>query len=344
MLLQVVPTSLAVRAARERVLAREGVWLGAGPVALGTLVESFLEFGGLAPAPGQAALAEVASLVRTEAGLDPALVQPGLIQGLVSLWGRFSAAGLNWRATVKKISALDRAWLSQLARGFEAFQLRLQDLGLKDDQARAWQAGQICRREDRLPDLLLNCRGVSVNHVEDCSPAQIDLLAALAQRGLRVEVHLPFLAGQERATGNEASFRAFEALGELNADLEVIGRELDSHGPPEIRSLTAGLVGQNRRSVDPGQRLVRFTAPGRYAEMEAVGRRIRALLDRGVSPRRIGLVVRSLAGLTGQMIEDVGRRLRIPLDLRRGQPLAETGPVKVILAGLTLAGEGPTRA
>jgi len=344
MLLRVLPNATALRAAREAALEEKGVWLGPGPVTLRELVEAFLEEAGAASAPDRPALMEAARWAVEGSPLERAAAQPGLLGGLVRVWERLAAAGPEAGRTVTLIEALGRPRLSELARGFTAFSQTLAGLGLSDPQARVWLAGQACRRAEAWPEMLHGRAGVRVEGVESFSPAQVDLLVALAEQGLRVEVHLPFLAGPGGQGLNEAGFGPFERLADLSADLEVVADNLDREAPPGLKALLRAVVDQPPPRVDPGDCLVRFRAASRYQELEEAGRRIRALLEAGVPPGRIGLVRRSLAGLTGQMIEDVGRRFSLPLDMRRGQPLSETGPVRALLAGLSLALDGPQRS
>ncbi|HEU0265773.1 MAG TPA: PD-(D/E)XK nuclease family protein, partial [Geobacterales bacterium] len=76
--------------------------------------------------------------------------------------------------------------------------------------------------------------------------------------------------------------------------------------------------------------------PGSMPECEEIGRAIRRLLAKGVSPTTIAIVARDTSRYGG-VLEDVCRRYRIPLSYRRGAPLANSPLIATILAPLRLA-------
>ncbi len=344
--LEVLPTRTAVRAAEEARLSKHGVCLGHSEVALGDLAEAFLSANGLKPALSAAALSELVPEAAARAGLGEAATRPGGIRALRGLWGRLSAARPPASQTAAQVKSLNQVRLTRLAEGFEVYRRLLDDLDLLDPQTRAWRAGQVCRAGGRWPDLLLGRRGLRVSHVESFSPAHVDLLLALAEKDLRVEIHLPFTPGPSGLADNAAAFRAFERLGEVNLDLELLGFDLSRdvlNLPAGLKDLLGAMVGRGQ-PADPGPSLVQLAASGRYAEIEAVGREVRRLIQDKVPPRRIGIVFRQLGGLNGEMMADVAHRYAIPLNVRRGQPLKETGLVRAVLAGLSLAEKGGSRA
>ncbi|MDY6851915.1 MAG: PD-(D/E)XK nuclease family protein, partial [Thermodesulfobacteriota bacterium] len=88
---------------------------------------------------------------------------------------------------------------------------------------------------------------------------------------------------------------------------------------------------------DPGGQVEIIAAPGRYAEVEEIGRWISALIDQGAAPESIAVAVHDL-GVYGPLVEDVFRRFRLPLFFRRGEPLAIQAPVRAVQSLLGLAG------
>jgi hypothetical protein len=83
-------------------------------------------------------------------------------------------------------------------------------------------------------------------------------------------------------------------------------------------------------------------APGRYAEVEEAGRRIRDLLAGGLAPDRIAILVRDAATYR-DLIADVCHRYQIPVAFRHGKPLAAHGLVQQVVSLLRTALDGLPR-
>lgn len=81
--------------------------------------------------------------------------------------------------------------------------------------------------------------------------------------------------------------------------------------------------------------------PGRYDEAEAAAIRIASLLETGTPPARIAVSVRDLAQYDA-FIREAFDRLRIPYAHRRGLPMLQSPPVRLILR-LIEAGTEPLR-
>ena len=164
------------------------------------------------------------------------------------------------------------------------------------------------------------------------------LLGALATQ-LRIHLRLPSDGGRtELFSDNEDLIRRAEEwpAGASAEPLEVF------HGD--------GLVGRLQRCLfapladplehDP-ERISVARAPSRYDEVEAAATRILALLGKGVPPERIGLTMRNI-GPYDQFIRDVFSRHSIPYHYRRGIPLLQAPPVRLVMK-LTEIGQRPSR-
>lgn len=322
-MLKVLPTSLAVRRTTEAILVRTGVLLGSNIVSFGWLVETFLELGGISPGAGRPLLFDLVRQLVLRDGQEPST---GYINGLISLWSRLSGAGEDWQKTV---NTLNQSNFRETAEGFSAYRRRLAELDLLDPQARTWEAVRICRESEWDPRILWGETRVRVLGVDELSPAQLALVREIA--GQDVDINLAYV---DYPVGR----KDFAGLGE-----EII-RPLRPVPDQDLGRLVESLVGLKPGPVRLESGLSRFIAPGRYREIEEVGARIRGFLDQGVAPRSIGVGLRTIDGMTGQMIDDVCRRYRIPLDLRRGQPLTETGPVKTLLSRIDMGIRGESLA
>ncbi|HET6370635.1 MAG TPA: hypothetical protein VFG95_05520, partial [Nitrospiria bacterium] len=86
-----------------------------------------------------------------------------------------------------------------------------------------------------------------------------------------------------------------------------------------------------------------WSAAGRDREVEEIGREIRRLIDGGTPPERIAVLIRNLDRYAEPM-EEVARRFRIPVALRRQTPLFHLPIVKWVFSLLELPAAGFERA
>src|SRR5690606_11135762 len=93
---------------------------------------------------------------------------------------------------------------------------------------------------------------------------------------------------------------------------------------------------QAKEPLEPDGTLTIIAAPGRAREVESLVRRVRELLEDGVSPERITVIVRHL-DLYGDLLEATARRYRVPLWFRRGLPLFHVPLTKMVFSLLELA-------
>lgn len=118
--------------------------------------------------------------------------------------------------------------------------------------------------------------------------------------------------------------------------------ELASAVPPEDFPLLARTFGSllNRATALPEAgpvRIERVEAPTPYAEVYAIGTRVRRwIVQEGIAPERIAVAFRDL-GPYSQFVADVFGRLNVPYYERRGEPLAFQPLVRAALCGLNAA-------
>ncbi len=108
---------------------------------------------------------------------------------------------------------------------------------------------------------------------------------------------------------------------------------------PEPRAGAAGIGGEAHH--DDTLRIV--AAPSRVAEVEEVGRRIRAALAAGADPERIAILARDV-GPYRTILEDVARRYRLPLTITAPRPLAAHAAVQTVLRLMRAVVDGAPRA
>lgn len=110
-------------------------------------------------------------------------------------------------------------------------------------------------------------------------------------------------------------------LPERNED-DLIGKVLSRifKDPKELRNV--------KFPLDDSVKVI--AAQGMYREIEEIGREITKLLDQGAAPEEIGVVFRNIGDYT-RILEDVFRRYRLPLVLRRGDPLLANPLARTLL-------------
>lgn len=342
--LLILPTQTAVRRHRRAILIDRPALLGRAAVSLGALIEDIAGWAGLAPALGEVGLEELVRLALAESN-EPDLVnliqRPGGAAAISRALERLSAAGPDRAWIINRLKTIDRPRSDLLARAFERYHIRLDQLGVYDKPGRGWAALKALIGGDR-PPILRDIDRVRVTEVDVFTPLHLRLLVALAELGLGVTVEPPFVPGRDAALENISSLGAFERLGDLNVNLELLPLDLTEVAAEPIRPLLTALAGGE---IDPTEEwpVEIVDAPDRYREIESALGRVRGLLDQGIEPNRIGLICRSLAGLNGQMIVDVARRCNVPVTIRRGDPLAQVPLVRAIMALVGLAESGLER-
>jgi ATP-dependent helicase/DNAse subunit B len=183
------------------------------------------------------------------------------------------------------------------------------------------------------------------------TPFQVKMIKAFSRTFERVEVHLncpEWVLGLDFAQVDNPANPFYEILA-LAKDIESLGTESGglnlqfSTGNGQT-SAPLSWIKENLFNPTPVQNgfpeinghIQILAAPGRYAEVEAIGRSVFELLEQGMTPDNIAVAFNDLSAY-GQLVEDVFRRFNLPLFFRRGSPLAVQAPVRAILALLRLA-------
>ena len=203
----------------------------------------------------------------------------------------------------------------------------------------------------RLPDTLRRAAIIEFKGFNRLTPYQTELVRTIGQVVPNVRLNLDspmwiFDGTPDRISGRAGPF--LETL-RLIAEIEYTSHH-DGHGLEMILNepgdgAEGDLAVAAKHLFDPDfenndlepQGQVRILAcTGRYHEVEEIGRAIWELIQKGVEPDRIAVGVRDL-GIYGDMVEDVFRRFRLPLFMRRGAPLSIQAPARAVTALLKLA-------
>ena len=237
-----------------------------------------------------------------------------------------------------------------LGRIRTAYEAGLEKAGFTDRTGQRQRLLERLNRGAGLP-LLHDIQCLRFLGLRRMTPFQADLVKALGRVVPRVVIFLDcpewVLSADPAAiphwSGNPMAetlslIESMEKLGDREGGLEIKYTDGGPQRPADLQRVYDYLFrpAPGDPPPEPPQNIQVLAAPGRYAEVEEIGRRIRGLIDRGAPAERIAIAVRDL-GLYGSLIEDVFRRFNMPFYFRRGAPLAVQPVVQSFLNLLRLA-------
>ena len=276
----------------------------------------------------------------------------GIRQQLIDLIDQFKSSGIAPdQLPGLLIPRVQPEIVNSLVRIYRAYEGLLAQKDLTDRSGFRQKILQAVQTGWR-PRCLADIHTILIRDFARFTPFQVDLIQALAGLVSRVRVHFncpdwilsPPDDGPDDNTPWKETMdlvRRLESMGEGARGLELVfeppGAD-DDNRPAALNHLTLNLF----RWIPPGGNIpdpagvieIRDT-PGRYAEVEEIGREIWRLLDRGIEANEIAVAVMDL-GLYAPLFEDVFRRFRLPMFFRRGAPLMLQAPVRALMSLLGL--------
>jgi hypothetical protein len=273
---------------------------------------------------------------------------PGLVTEYRGVIDELKAAGLAVEDVGSAIDRLDptvspptRQGLYQLLEFLLHYQSCLARAGLVDQGDRALAVIFHLRQHltaGTSPALLHGVRRIIIHDVYHLSLmhyALIALLIKLVDEGGILQ-HFSTGLNIDAVTFVEFTWQRFVADESLAA---LVLPEFASPRPRggNLEALSEQLFTRGQMAhIEPDETLSIIAAPGRAREVEIIARRIRELLEAGVVPEQIAIVVRHLDQY-GDLLESVCRRYQIPLWFRRGIPLFHVPLTKTVFGLLDLA-------
>ncbi|MBW2051808.1 MAG: exodeoxyribonuclease V subunit gamma [Deltaproteobacteria bacterium] len=276
---------------------------------------------------------------------------PGLRRQLLELMNDLKRAGLTPVDFIDLGTHFEtRKTFARLAELYKDYEKVIKKRGLMD---RAGMRQAVLKALEQKKQLLIlsSVTNIAIRGFSYLNPYQVQLINALTYAVDQVDIELIcpdwiFDLDMVQDAYKVNPFQETLALAKRLEALDKEGRGLKLYfkapSPTEsdsLRWITDHLfhpkIPQGEAPNPAGQVDV-LAAPGRYAEIEFIGRRVSYLLDQGCAPESIAVAFRDL-GIYDQLIEDVFRRFDLPLYFRRGAPLAIQAPVRALLALLRLA-------
>lgn len=354
--LVLVPTPLqASRAARRLCDAQGGLLFGHGVTTPDALVTALLAAAG----DGRPVLTPLAErLLAHAAGLDAggpfAALRPegGLAAALAAALselrrGEVSAAVA--RAAAAGLDGAPAARLGALAAALEALEARLGAGGVLDRPAAVRAAAEAVRRgaplgEARELDLLV------IDGFAGFSPAEWDLVAALAGRARRTRFHVPvFPERPDLSAAADPYLRRVEGLHALAAhrDVEVALTHLGEGRAPWPAALLAAFAGGLPPPPPPvpggaAGEVLGLPGEGEDGEATLAARAAARLVAGGLDPADV-LVFHPAPGQAAGRLAEAFADEGLPLAAGRGTPLGEVPAVRAVLDALAAAAGGLDR-
>jgi RecB family exonuclease len=216
--------------------------------------------------------------------------RPGFARAFVRLLDELQAAAVGPAAVEASAGTLEgSAYLADVAALFAGYEAARQRSGRADSHGVARAAIDLLRRDPAS----WGGRPVFLYGLDDLTPVQFDLVAALAAR-TEVTVALTF------EPGNAALEARAELLGRLRL-LEVAGEETTSANPantasPVLFGLSRAFGADAAAVVDPGQGdLTLLRSAGARGEAEAIAAEVSRLVHGGADPDAIAIALRDPA-------------------------------------------------
>jgi ATP-dependent helicase/DNAse subunit B len=358
-LLRVLPSRQAVVQEREKLLRESdnGVLLGPKVMSIGRLENQLIQDAVVGPSvlSDQGRRMVLEKLVVDDIhGLIPKRLawsnNNGLVQRISELVEEARLGGISPERLLELAQGhipLERAQaIVNIQRRYESF---LAEKNLID---RAGQRRQLVTalKDGIQPSLLENISLIEFRDFDRLTPWQTELIMALGGIAPRVRLHLcrprwildnPPDDSFDRAGPFRETLRLiakFESMGQDSRGLELLFDDpgIESQGDLVVAAEHLFDPDFDNQDVESQGQIRILACTGRYHEVEEVGRIIRDLIQDGAAPENIAVGVSDM-GLYGDMLEDVFRRFRLPLFMRRGAPLKIQAPVRAITSLMRLA-------
>lgn len=324
----------------ERELSEDGAIVGGSVGTFPALFEDVARATGI-DQPRRLTDAQRLWLVRTatreaDVGiLRASAASPGFAPAMERLLGELQSSGLD-PATLEQRAAEaagEGAYETELAAIFRAYEQLRDRVGRCDRHSLAAAATAALRAAPEA----WGRRPVLLYGFDDLTVEQLELVGALAD-GCEVTVAVTY--EQDRA--------ALGARAELFAKLrdDLGGRIAERLEPDRTYTRSPTLFHLERRLFEPPERiaelddgLVALVAAGERGEAEQIGGEIARLLDSGVEPDEIAVVVRS-PDRHGPLFDEVLAGLGIPVAVDARVRFAATATGRALLALLRAVGDG----
>lgn len=331
--LHLYPSRLAQQRAIDEAVSREGVLLGELWLTYPDLFERLYAELQLGPSP-IGPLSRQVLLHRTIDQIKTLENCPGLISEYGAAITALKQAALSpddLLSTSRGLVASDlveEEEITLLEKVYRRYQELLRRREMVDEDDRDLRIlNYFQRNPDRITQAptVRNIQQIVLHNLYDLSPVEHGILSCLI-RSLPEGAVLIYFTDSLNVTATQFAERTWQRFveDEALADKALPEFAFRREGGNDLDEVLSRLFLFPEKSPPPIEILdnsieVRAVG-GRYREAEEIGREIRSLLDQDVAPERMAILVRNFDQYM-ELIEDIARRFRIPIALRRQTPL-----------------------
>lgn len=334
----VVPTRVDVESYR-RELASGGVVFGARVERFAGLVREVarrVEVGALPL--GEPARERVVASAAAGASLrvcDEAAATPGFARAFARLAAELGARRVSpgrWRAALRSWAAQGGAgregYAEDLAAIYARYDALLRRLGRPDRERHATTALDALARDPArwggTPVLFYG--------FDDLTPIELDAIETLARVvDAPVTVSLAYEPGRLAFAGRATTFQTLSPLADEHIALPARAEHYAPGARDALHHLERSLFEEGAVPADPGAAVRLLEGGGERAELQLVAGEIRALLDIGVEPGEIAVVLRA-GGPSAPLLDEVFAAAAIPYTMQRRVPFSDTGVGRALCA------------
>lgn len=340
----IVPTHLQARHLRRR-LAEEGGGMGIRIQTFDRLVADCLNATGetyteLSPPVRYRLLRSVVDALASGDGLSlehyrSLVTRPGFIRALEGIIGEMKAGMILPRSFARAVEAMgNEPRLRELADIYTAYQQQLQQNNWADREGLIWLAVEALKRH---PELGRDWPLLAVDGFDDLTPAQLEVLALLAER---VREMIVTLTGDAGGKERPLVHRRFQRTRQrLEKRFKVKGEPLpDSASIPAPFSILEACLFSTASSpaTDVRNSIELIEAPNRAAEARAALRWLKARIAQdGMRPDQVALLARNVQPYRSFILQ-IAAEFGLPIRLVDGLPLRHNPAVAALLDLLRL--------
>ena len=266
---------------------------------------------------------------------------PGFVRALAA----FIAELRVRRVTPRRLGEALRQWAAvdgrkwpgdEVGERFDEYDRVLERIGRVDEEQRAVRALDALRRKPSL----WRATPVLFYGFDDLTRLQIDAIETLgAVVGAKVTVSLSYEPGRTAFAGRAGSFQALEPLAAKHVRLPARAEYYAPGARAALAHLERSLFEPDVARVDPGGAVRLLEGGDQRAELELVANDIGALLEGGMAPGEIAVVLRAPEA-AADLLDEVFSSASIPYALQRRRPFADAAIGRALI-GLLRCVPGP---